>query len=307
MRSTLLATMAVVGLFAAPHAALAAAPDQGFVQVSLGFGSTDQEFNTNDNLLDDPFNYGARTQWLFPLSQPVLVQTDLFFEQADDVFLGKAWNGSTDSTLFGGAVHFIHPMQRGRIGVAGSLFSVDSHAPNFNNSSFEEQAHYGLVAFEGQYNFDTVTLFGQGGWFGEVACDGSEGCVQNGVFFRFNAAYFLNRNAAVSFDGKLFWAEDEWLGELSGGTAALEGEWRFTDSRFSGFVNVNYEREDMDVFFGTAGQDTVTVSIGGRMYLDVASLMDFIQNGPSMNTPNFHHALATEGTLQTEATLDGVP
>jgi len=77
MRSTLLATVAAVGLIAAPQAAFAAAPDKGYVELRLGFGSTDEDWrDSGDTFFDDPFDWGARTGWLFPLSQPVHIQAD---------------------------------------------------------------------------------------------------------------------------------------------------------------------------------------------------------------------------------------
>lgn len=309
MKSTLLATAAAVGLLAAPHAAFAAAPDRGFVEVSLAFGSSDDDNNSGNTWFDDPFSYGARTQWLFPLSEPVHIQTDVFFEQSDDIFAGKAWRpgNSTDSQLFGATAHIIHPMEHGRVAVAGSLFALDAHAPNFGPPSYNEGVDYGLVALGGQYFLDHMTLFAQGGWFGVVACDGSEGCVQNGVFFRAKGTYFFTPNSSLGFDGTIFWGDDEYAGDLHGGTAAVEGEYRFDDSRFSGFANVNYAREEADLGFGTGGRDTWTLNIGARLYLDSMSLIDFSQAGPSMNTPTFHHALAVEGALNTEATIGASP
>ncbi|MBI1212140.1 MAG: hypothetical protein GC190_11805 [Alphaproteobacteria bacterium] len=301
MKSTLLATAAAVGLLAVPQAAFASPPDRGFFEANIGFGWTDEDFSRpNASIFDDPTNYGAKTRWLFPLSDPVHFQTDVFFEQSDSVFNGKF--AKQDSTLFGGTAHLIHPMEHGRIGAAGSLFSLDAFSPGFSYPTYRSSVEYGLAALEGQYFLEHWTFFGQGGWFGDIAgCDGVEGCVHNGVFFRGNAAYFFTPNASLSFDGNLFWGDDERIGSVSGGTAQLEGEYRLEDSRFAGFVNLKYAREDVDVFSGTAGEDNTTLSLGFRMYLDSFSLFDFSQRGPSMNTPNFHHELTTEGQLQYEA------
>jgi hypothetical protein len=304
MKSTLLATAAAVGLLAMPQAALAAPPDKGFVEASVGFGWTDEDFNrSNADVFDDPTNYGAKTRWLLPLSEPIHLQGDLFFEQSDSIFNGKF--SKQDSTLFGGTAHIIHPMSHGRVGVAGSIYNLSATTPF---GDFQTDVDYGLVALEGQYFLDHITFFGQGGWFGDVSgCDGMEGCVHNGVFLRGNATYFFTPNASLGFDGNLFWGDDEHRGAVSGGTAAVEGEYRFTDSRFSGFVNLKYEREDVDVFLGTAGEDTTSVTFGFRMYLDTDSLIAFSQEGPSMNTPTFHHQLNLEGVLQGEAWEDGAP
>jgi len=307
MKSTLLATAAVVGLLAAPQFAFASPPDRGYVEVNLAFGWSEEDNDNNNTWFDDPFSYGARTQWLFPISEPVHIQGDLFFQQSDDIFLGKRWNGSGDSQLFGAAAHIIHPMSNGRIGAAGSLFSLDAHAPNFRNSSSEQGIDYGLAALEGQYFLDHMTLFAQGGWFGVVTCDGSEGCVQNGAFVRASAVYFFTPNSSLSLDGNLFWGDDVWQGTIHGSAATLEGEYRFVESRFSGFANVNFAREEAGFRFGEAGRETWTLAIGARMYLDSMSLIEFSQAGPSMNTPNFHHALAVEGALNTEAVFDGAP
>jgi hypothetical protein len=221
----------------------------------------------------------------------------------DSVFNGK-WS-QDDSTLFGATAHIIHPMGHGRVGVAGSIFNLDAFSPGFSNGG-HASVDYGLVALEGQYFLDHWTFFGQGGWFGDImGCDGREGCVHNGVFFRANGSYFFTPNAALNFDGNLFWGDDERRGTVSGGTARLEGEYRFTDSCFSGFVGLKYEREDVDVFLGTAGQNTTTIDLGIRMYIDSMTLFDFSQNGSSMNTPTFHHALTTEGTIQEQAFFNG--
>ena len=306
MKSTLLATAAAVGLLALPQAALAAPPpDRGFVEGSVGFGWTNEDFNRpNPSEFDDPTNYGAKARWLLPLSQPIHLQGDVFFEQSDNIFNGKF--AKQDSTLFGAAVHIIHPMEHGRVGVVGSLYDLDATGSFGKNG--QASVNYGLAAFEGQYLLDHWTAFGQGGWFGDVSnCDGREGCVHNGVFLRGAATYFFTPNASLGFDGNLFWGDDEFRGAVSGGTAQLEGEYRFTDSCFSGFVDLKYEREDVDFANGTAGEDTTSLSFGIRMYVDSMTLQDFSQNGSSMNTPTFHHQLATEGPLQAEAFINGLP
>lgn len=305
MKSTLLATVSAVGLLALSQAALASPPDRGFVEANIGFGWTDSDHFTND-AFDDPFSFGAKTRWLFPLSEPIHVQGDLFAERLDNVFPSGFW-GQEDSTLYGGTAHVIHPMQNGRVGIAGSLYSVEAFGP-FIGKGGHTTARYGLVALEGQYNLDRWSFFGQGGWFGDVTgCDGREGCVHDGVFFRGNAMYFFTPNASLSFDGKLYWADDEFFGSVSGGTARLEGEYRFTDSMYSGFVALDYEREDVDAGFGTAGQDTTSLNLGLRIYFDSASVQDFVQKGSWMNTPTFHHELAVEGTLQEQAFINGIP
>jgi len=300
MKSTLFATTAALGLLALSQSALAAPPDMGMVQANIGYGWTDDNFN--GHLFDDPFDFGARTQWLFPLSAPIHLQGDLFVEQMDNVFPSYVW-GKSDSTLFGGTAHVIRPMEHGRIGVAGSIFNVDVFA-----SKLAKGVNYGLVALEGQYFSEHWTFFAQGGWFGDMTgCDGLEGCVHNGVFLRGNARHFIDPNTAVSFDGQLFWGDDEFFGTTSGGSARLEGEHKFADSRFSGFVGVSYEEQTVDVLGGSAQEETVTIDLGIRMYIDQLTLFDFSQVGPSMNTPTFHNALSTEGTLQAEATLLSLP
>lgn len=306
MKSTLLATVSAVGLLALSQAALASPPDRGFVEANLGFGWTDSDHFFRGDPFDDPFSFGAKTRWLFPLSEPIQVQGDLFAERLDNIFDSGVW-GQEDSTTFGGTAHVIHPMQNGRVGIAGSLYSVDAFSP-FLGPGGHANVDYALVALEGQYNLDHWTFFGQGGWFGDIrGCDGREGCVHDGVFFRGNAMYFFAPNTSLAFDGKLFWADDELFGSVSGGTARLEGEYRFTDSMYSGFVAVEYEREDVDVGFGTAGQDTTSINAGLRIYFDSATVQEFVQKGSWMNTPTFHHELATEGTLQTQAFINGVP
>jgi len=303
MKSTLLATAAAVGLLAVPHAAFASPPDRGFVEANIGFGWTDEDsFDGNWRPFDDPFDFGAKTRWLFPLSERVHIQGDLFAERLNSVFHGgEGGFPQEDSSLLGGTVHVIHPMDNGRVGVAGSLYSLDAVGP-FVGKGAHANVDYGLVALEGQYFLDRWTFFGQGGWFGDVAgCDGREGCVHDGVFFRANASYFFTPNSALTFDGNLLWGDDEVFGDVSGGTARLEGEYKFTDSCFSGFVGLSYEHEEVDVALGSAGEDTTTLDLGIRIYLDQSSLMDHSQKGPSMNTPTFHHMLTSEGTLQIQA------
>jgi hypothetical protein len=306
MKSTLLATAAAVGLLALPHAALASPPDRGFVEANIGFGWTEEDFQDNWPPFDDPFTYGAKTRWLFPLSQPVHFQADLFAEHIDNIFdTSESISGRDDSTLLGASAHLIHPMGHGRVGVAGSVFELEAFSYDFYQG--HTTANYGLVALEGQYFLDHWTLFGQGGWFGNLNCSGSEGCVSDAVFFRANATYFFSPNTAINFDGQLFWGDDAARGEVSGGSAQVEGEHRFTDSGFAGFVNLNYEREEVDVYGSEAGEDTVTLNLGIRLYLDTGSLIDFSREGASMNTPTFHHALSSEGTLQLDAFSNAVP
>ena len=300
MKSTLLATAAAVGLLALPQSAFAAPPDMGMVQVNLGYGWTDDNI-TNWSPFDDPVSYGARTQWLFPLSEPVHLQADLFAERMNNVIDGGEF-GSQDSTLYGGTVHVIHPMEHGRIGAAGSIYNVQSFGFEPFVGKGRESVDYGLVALEGQYFTSNWTLFGQGGWFNDISgCTGAEGCVHNAVFFRANATYFFTPNAALNVDGNIFFGDDEAIGTVNGGTARVEGEYKFTDSRFSAFVGLSYEEEEVDVFSASASENTTTVDVGIRMYLDQSTLFAFSQEGPSMNTPTFHHALATEGVLQLDA------
>ena len=303
MKSKLLATAAAVGLLVLPQAALASAPDMGMVEMNLGFGWTSDNI-TDWAPFDDPVTFGGKTRWLFPLSQSVQVQGDLFAEQIDSQFNGgeNGLESHTDSTLFGGTAHVIHPMEHARVGVAGSIYNVDVFSPFRGKSSDYKGVNYGLVAVEGQYFTEHWTLFGQGGWFGDLTgCHGAEGCVHNGVFVRANATYFFSPNMTVNVDGNLFWGDDEARGTMSGGTARIEGEYKFADSPFSGFVGLTYEQETVDVFSDSASQDTTTIDFGVRMYLDQMTLFDFSPKGPSMNTPTFHHALTSEGVLEDDA------
>jgi len=299
MKSTLLATAAALGLFALTQTALADPPNTGMVQVNLGAGWADGSVFGGSDPLDDPVVYGARTQWLFPLSKPVQVQADLFVEQIDSVLDSNAWP-KTDSTMFGATAHLIHPTEHGRLGLAGSIYDVEVFSPFFGSG--ENGVEYGLVALEGQYFVEKWTLFAQGGWFGDMSsCDLFIGCVTDGAFLRASATYFFSPNTTLGFDGNLFWGDDEFFGTVRGGTARLEGEHKFESSRFSAFLGVAYEQEEVDVGAFSSDEETVTVDIGLRAYLDQMTLFDFSQEGPSMNTPTFHHALASEGILDFEA------
>jgi hypothetical protein len=231
------------------------------VQANLGFGWTDGS-NFGVDPFDDPFSYGARTQWLFDLSKPIQVQGDLFAEQIDNVLSDNFWP-STDSTMFGAAVHLIHPTDSGRLGVAGSIYSVDAFSPFFGGG--DNGATYALVALEGQLFTDHMTLMAQGGGFSDIAgCQGLGGCVQDGFFLRGNASYFFSPHTALTFDGNLFWGDDEFFGSVRGGTARLEGEHKFDSSRYSAFVGVSYEQEDVDVGPNSASEETVTLDLGLR-------------------------------------------
>jgi hypothetical protein len=307
MKSTLLATAAAVGLVALPQTAFASPPDRGMFEANIGFGWTDDNFS-NVPSLDDAFAYGGKTRWLLPLSEPLHIQGDLFVEQLDNVFGSNTWSGGEDdSTLFGASVHMLHPMDNGRIGVAGSLFSLDAYGP-FIGKGQHSNVDYGLVALEGQYNLREWTLVAQGGWFGNVrGCDSSEGCVHNGVFFRANATYFFTQNTSLSLDGNLFWGDDEGFGDVSGGTLRLEGQYKFTDSCFAAFVALDHEEEEVDVLFASAEQDTTQLQLGIRLFLDSETGQEFSQKGPSLNTPTFHHLLTVEGALQAEAFSNAVP
>ena len=296
MKSTLLATVAL-GALALSTPALASAPDTGMVQVNIGFGWTDDDINTGGgDIFDDPFNYGGRTQWLFPLSKPIAVQGDLFIDQMDNVF-DSGFAPNTDSTLYGGALHLIHPMDDSRLGVAASLFNVDAFGPAFGSG--QKGVDYALVAFEAQFFTPQMTWFGQGGWFSDISgCDGLPGCITDGFFLRGSATYFLSKNTALSFDANVAFGDDEFLGNVESQAARLEAEHKFDSSSFAAFVGVSYEHEQVDTFFGSTDENTVTIDLGLRAYIDQLTLFDFSQDGPSMSTPNFHHALASEGALE---------
>jgi len=296
MKSTLLATVAL-GALALPLTAYASAPDTGMVQVNMGFGWVDDNVNTGGgDAFDDPFNYGGRTQWLFPLSKPIVVQGDLFIDQMNSVLDNNAWP-QTDSTLFGATAHLIHPMENSRIGVAASLFNVDVFSPAF--ASGDAGVDYALVALEWQFFTDQWTLLAQGGLFSDIdGCDALPGCMTDGFYLRAGATYFLSKNTDIAFDGNVFFADDEFFGNVEGQTARLEVEHKFDSSSFSAFAGISYEHEQVDTFFATADENTVTVDLGFRAYIDQMTLFDFSQDGPSLNTPTFHRAIASEGILE---------
>ena len=107
MKSTLLATAAAVGLLALPNAAFASPPDRGFVEANVGFGWTDEDFQDTWSPFDDPFSYGAKTRWLFPLSQPVDVMQALSlaggttaYAAVNDIVILRRENGNQQTLRF---------------------------------------------------------------------------------------------------------------------------------------------------------------------------------------------------------------
>jgi hypothetical protein len=299
MKSTLLATVAL-GALALPLTALASPPDSGMVQANIGFGWVDDNINVGPgDPFDDTFNYGGRTQWMFPLSKPITVQGDLFIDQMNSVLDSNFWP-KTDSTLYGATAHLIHPMDSGRLGVAGSLFNVDVFSPAFGSG--QKGVDYALVALEGQLFTPNWTLMAQGGWFSDInGCTGVPGCMQDGYFLRGGATYFLSKNTDIAFDGSVYFADDEFTGTVEGETARIEAEHKFDNSSFSAFVGVSYDREQVDTFFASSEEDRVTLDLGFRAYIDQMTLFDFSQDGPSLNTPTFHHGIAAEGILDITA------
>lgn len=279
--------LALVGGFAP---ALAAGSDfTGVLQLNVGRVSAD-----GTPFSDDPTIYGGKAKGLWPLSNDIHLQVDLFAEEQSDVISDWAGPGSSDASLLGGAVHLLHPFEnRARFGLAGSIWSTDVFGPFGSGRS---DATFGLVAVEGQFFGTDWTVMGQAGTFTSFDCgSGGEGCdsaLEDGQFIRGDVRYFLRDNTVLSVEALRMWGgrEDDVFGAkaMDYSRWVLEAEHRFESSQFSIFGNVS--QESFDTVNATG------VMVGVKFYIDEASLRSNDRSGAELDTPTFGIAPTVSGT-----------
>lgn len=290
MKLALYTTVSALALASGIAPAFAAGSDfTGVLQLNVGRVSAE-----GTPFSDDPTVYGGKAKGLWPLSDQVHLQVDLFAEEQSDVIRNWAAPGSRDASLFGGAVHLLHPFEnRARFGVVGSIWDTDVFGPF---GSGQANATFGLAAVEGQFFGTDWTVMGQAGAFTAFECDsGGEGCdtaLEDGQFIRGEVRYFLRDNTVLSLEASRMWGgrEDDIFGSKSMdyGQWILEAEHRFESSQFSIFGNVSHENFDTVKATG--------VMVGVKFYLDQASLRSNDRSGAELDTPTFGIAPTVAGT-----------
>ncbi|MEQ1866796.1 MAG: hypothetical protein ABL996_19335 [Micropepsaceae bacterium] len=248
--------------------------------------------------LDDPFSFGGTAKGYWPLSPDVHLQVDLFADRAEDIARDFSSDGQ-DTNTFGAAAHLLHPLdKRARLGVAGSIWSNDLFLPAGDGKA---DVTFGLIAVEGQFFGTDWTVTGQAGLFSAFSCDaGGESCsgdLEDGTYIRGKVRYYLNDNTALSVEATQMWgsfSDDIFDGKnLKTALWTVEGEHKFQDSQFSGFISLSHENSE--VFFVDA--DTSTVSLGVKFYLDQPTLRSNDQTGAELDTPQFGNAIESAGIL----------
>jgi hypothetical protein len=306
-KATFLSSASVFGLLALAAPAIADPDMTGVAQFNIGAGTTDGSFFAG-KFLDDPFLYGGKAQGYWTLSPDVHVQVDVFAQQTDHV-LKDSFGNPTDSTKVGGAIHFLHMMEgeHARFGVAGSIWGTDVFLSSSLPVFVKTDSTYGLGALEGQVFGADWTATGQAGVFTTLSCDvvpniGCPGVTKDGTFIRGKFRYFLNDNTAFSVEGTQMWGtiDDDLFGGKSANVSSLmwtlEGEHRFHDSPFAGFITLTHEHDEANSFFSSSA-NTQTVSIGIRFYLDQASVKTNDQRGASIDTPTFGQSTESSAVL----------
>lgn len=248
----------------------------------LGIGRATQD---GGPVVGNPTVYAGKAKGLWPLSSDIHLQVDLFAEQDDDIVDVWGPQRSADASLLGGTVHLLHPFEkRARFGLAGSIWNTDVFVPAGNGKS---DATYGLAAVEGQFFGADWTLTGQAGAFTSIECSGfCPSALEDGVFVRGKARYFLHDNTTLSVDAVRMWGnrEDDIFGSKSLDYTKwlAEAEHRFQDSQFSIFLNVSHE--SIDSIDATGGM------IGVKFYWNEQSLRTNDRDGAELDTPTFGFA-----------------
>ncbi len=295
MRFALLSTASMLALGAAAVPAFAGDDFTGVVQLNIGRATSD-----GSPYVQDPFIYGGKAKGLWPLSQEIHLQADLFAEENVDIIDNWGPQNDADASVLGGALHLLHPFEnRARFGLAGSIWNSDVFVPAGNGKT---DVTYALAALEGQFFGTDWTVMVQGGAFTNFGCNGGEGCpsaLEDGTFLRGKFRYFLNDNTALSLETTRMWGgrEDDIFGlkNLDSEQWTLEAEHRFRESCFAAFVNVSHQSVDSSFFvFGT---DTVGGMIGVKFYYDQASVRSNDRGGAELDTPTFGVAPITSGAI----------
>jgi hypothetical protein len=305
MKFYLLSSVCGAALLVAASPASAGQQFSGVVQLNVGAGTTDSSFITStigllaDGQLDDPLFVEGKAKGIWPLSDQIHLQADVFAEHIDNVVKDAAKEaGST----YGAAIHLLHPFEdRGRFGVAASIWDNDTF---FSGKSSRDSATYGLVAVEGQFFGSDWTVTGQAGIMNQLQCGSiCSGTLDHGNYLRGKVRYFLHDNTSVSLSTTQLWGTLNDDDDVFGGKSVtsnysqwmLEAEHRFADSPFSGTFAVSHERNEVDLLETSA--DTSAVWLGLRFYLDQPTLKAHDRSGAELDTPTFGNALENEAVI----------
>ncbi len=298
MRFHLLSTVCGVALLAGASPASAGKDFSGVVQLNVGAGSTDTSLVSFYGELDDPLVIEGKAKGIWPLSDEIHLQADLFAQDTDNIIKDATHESAS---AYGAAIHLLHPFEnRARLGVAGSIWSNE----HLIGGDISDRATYGLAAVEGQFFGTDWTLTGQAGLFSQMQCDNiCGGTLEDGTYIRGKVRYFLHDNTSLSLATTQMWGSLNDDDGFFGGKSVtsnfsqwmLEGEHRFADSSFSGTFAVSHERTEVDLFETSA--DTNTVWLGLRFYYDQPTLRSHDRSGAELDTPTFGNSVESVASL----------
>jgi hypothetical protein len=299
MRFYLLSSACGAALIAASSPAIASKEFSGVVQLDVGAGTTDTSFISSlISDLDDPLFVNGKAKGLWPLSEEIHLQADIFAEHTDNIVKDAA---DESASTFGAALHLLHPFEnRARLGVVGSLWSNEV----LIGTDASDDATYGLFAVEGQFFGTDWTITGQAGLFSQLQCGNScGGTLEEGTYINGKIRYFLHDNTSLSLATTQMWGSLNDQDGVFGGKSVtsnfsqwmLEGEHRFADSPFSGTFAVSHEHTAVDLFETSA--DTNTVWLGLRFYYDQPTLKAHERSGAALETPTFGNSVESVASL----------
>jgi hypothetical protein len=302
MKYYLLSSVCGAALLIAASPASASQQFSGVVQLNVGAGTTDSSFlSSTFGDLDDPLFLEGKAKGIWPLSEQIHLQADIFAEHTDNVVRNA--DEETGST-YGAAIHLLHPFEnRARFGVAASIWDNDVFFSG-KSSLPRDSATYGLVAVEGQFFGSDWTVTGQAGIMNQLQCGSfCGGTLDHGNYLRGKVRYFLHDNTSVSLSTTQLWGTLNDDDGVFGGKSVtsnysqwmLEAEHRFADSPFSGTFAVSHERNEVDLFETSA--DTSAVWLGLRFYLDQPTLKAHDRSGAELDTPTFGSAIETASVI----------
>lgn len=297
MRHTLLSSVSALTLVAAVGQAQAAPDFTGLLSVYGGAGgSSDHNFGIGS---DDPYFFGGTAKGYWPLSPDVHLQIDLFAQQTNQVIDDTFWP-STDATVYGGSMHWLHPIgDTWRVGVAGSIWYNDVF--DLPHVSGQAGVTYGLAALEAQYFADKWSLEGQAGYFADMSCSNCILELTDGEYVRGKARYYFSDNTALTAHAMELWGgmDDAVFSNkvLHATTLGLQAEHKFDSSPYSGFLGVSWERDSINLFGLNSRTETTSVTLGFTYYLDQPSVKSNERTGASLDTPTFGNATAIAGFL----------
>lgn len=301
MKYNLLSSVCGAALLVAASPANAGQQFSGVVQLNVGAGTTDSSLFSSYGELDDPLFVEGKAKGIWPLSDQIHLQADIFAEHTDNVVRNAdKESGST----YGAAIHLLHPFEnRARFGVAASIWDNDIFFSG-KSSLPRDSATYGLVAVEGQFFGSDWTVTGQAGIMSQLQCGSfCGGTLDHGNYLRGKVRYFLHDNTSISLATTQLWGTLNDDDGVFGGKSVtsnysqwmLEAEHRFADSPFSGTFAVSHERNEVDLFETSA--DTSAVWLGLRFYLDQPTLKAHDRSGAELDTPTFGNAIENEAAL----------